>query len=242
MREISTSNLSAELQAAGYDLTLQEFHHDVTPLPNGHCLVLSNVLKPFTDLPGYPGVTNVLGDVVIDLDQNLQPAWVWNEFDHFDVNRHPMAFPDWTHTNAVIYSPSDGNIIVSMRHQNWGVKVDYQNGEGAGDVLWRLGEGATSLCKAASILPIGSMHSTIPRCSVPTAQAISHSALWIMVMTASFLRAWPAERAALPPVSTRPFPPSRSTRVQRQLPSPSIRFCPRPFIATLAEIPNCLQR
>ncbi len=141
VREISTNDLSAKLQAAGYDLTLQQFHHDVTPLPNGHWLVLSNILRPFTDLPGYPGVTNVLGDVVIDLDENLQPVWVWNEFDHFDVNRHPMQFPDWTHTNAIVYSPSDGNIIVSMRHQNWVVKVDYSNGTGTGNILWRLGEG-----------------------------------------------------------------------------------------------------
>jgi arylsulfate sulfotransferase len=141
IREISANDLSAKLQAAGYDLTLLEFHHDITPLPNGHWLVLSNVMKAFTDLPGYPGLTYVLGDVVIDVDENLQPTWVWNEFDHLDVNRHPMQFPDWTHTNAVVYSPSDGNIIVSMRHQNWVVKVDYSNGTGTGNILWRLGEG-----------------------------------------------------------------------------------------------------
>jgi len=141
IREISTNDLSTKLQAAGYDLTLRQFHHDVTPLPNGHWLVLSNVIRPFTDLPGYPGVTNVLGDVVIDLDQNLQPVWVWNEFDHFDVNRHPMMFPDWTHTNAIVYSKDDGNILVSIRHQNWVVKVDYENGSGSGNVLWRLGQG-----------------------------------------------------------------------------------------------------
>ncbi|HWW23082.1 MAG TPA: aryl-sulfate sulfotransferase, partial [Edaphobacter sp.] len=141
IRQISTTDLSAKLQAAGYNLTLQQFHHDVTPLPNGHWLVLSNVIRPFTDLSGYPGVTNVIGDVVIDLDENMQPVWVWNEFDHLDVNRHPMQFPDWTHTNAVVYSPSDGNIIVSMRHQNWVVKVDYGKGTGTGNILWRLGEG-----------------------------------------------------------------------------------------------------
>jgi arylsulfate sulfotransferase len=141
VREITTNDLSAKLQANGYDFTLQQFHHDVTPLPNGHWLVLSNIIRPFTDLPGYPGVTNVLGDVVIDLDENLQPVWVWNEFDHFDVNRHPMQFPDWTHTNAIVYSSSDGNIFVSMRHQNWVVKIDYRDGAGTGDVLWRLGQG-----------------------------------------------------------------------------------------------------
>ena len=72
---------------------------------------------------------------------NLQPVWAWNEFNHLDPNRHPYLFPDWTHTNAVLYSPDDGNILVSMRHQNWVVKVDYQDGKGSGAILWQLGEG-----------------------------------------------------------------------------------------------------
>ena len=141
IREISITDLTNSLANAGYNLQLLTFHHDVTPLPNGHWLVLSNILRPFTDLPGYPGVTNVLADVVIDLDQNLQPVWVWNEFDHLDVTRHPMGFPDLTHTNAVVYSPTDHNILVSMRHQNWVVKVDYNDGAGTGNILWHLGEG-----------------------------------------------------------------------------------------------------
>ncbi len=141
VREISLLDLNAELATAGYGFSLLTFHHDVTPLPNGHWLVLANTSRDFTDLPGYPGVTTVLGDVIVDLDANLQPVWVWNEFDHFDVNRHPFNFPDWTHTNAVVYSKDDGNLLVSMRHQNWVVKVDYKDGTGTGDVLWRLGEG-----------------------------------------------------------------------------------------------------
>lgn len=141
INELKNTDLTAKLQGAGYNLNILEFHHDVTPLPNGHRLVLGNVLKAFTDLPGYPGVTNVLGDVIVDLDANMNPVWVWNEFDHLDVNRHPMGFPDWTHTNAVVYSPSDHNILVSMRHQNWVVKVDYRDGAGGGGILWHLGEG-----------------------------------------------------------------------------------------------------
>ena len=43
------------------------------------------------------------------------------------------------HTNAVLYSPDDGNLIISMRHQNWLIKIDYANGTGAGVVLWKLG-------------------------------------------------------------------------------------------------------
>ena len=75
----------------------------------------------------------------MDLDENFNPVWVWNEFDHFDVNRHPFMFPDWTHTNALLYSEGDGNLLVSIRNQSWLVKVDYRDGAGTGDVLWRLG-------------------------------------------------------------------------------------------------------
>ncbi len=139
IRQLTVQTLSSRLQSLGYNLSLTQFHHALLPLSNGHTLVLSNVLKAFADLPGFPGVTNVLGDVVVDLDENFQPVWVWNEFDHLDVNRHPFLFPDWTHTNAIVYSPTDHNLIISIRHQNWVVKVDYNDGQGTGSVLWHLG-------------------------------------------------------------------------------------------------------
>ena len=47
--------------------------------------------------------------------------------------------PDWTHSNSVVYSPDDGNLLLSMRHQFWVLKIDYENGQGSGDILWRLG-------------------------------------------------------------------------------------------------------
>jgi hypothetical protein len=55
------------------------------------------------------------------------------------VNRHLLSFPDWTHTNAVLYSPSDGDLVISMRHQSWLIKIDYANGSGTGDIVWKLG-------------------------------------------------------------------------------------------------------
>lgn len=150
VREISLDDLNSELARANCaecHVTLQTFNHDVTPLPNGHWLVIGNAtmaLSP-TTTPALTnegsGTTTVLGDVIVDLDSNLQPVWVWNEFNHLDPNRHPWGFPDWTHTNAILYSPDDGNILVSIRHQNWVVKVNYANGTGDGSVIWRLGEG-----------------------------------------------------------------------------------------------------
>lgn len=139
IRQLTMADLNSSLAAAGYDLSLQVFSHDFTVLPNGHILVIANTLKQFTKLSDYPGPISVLGDVVVDLDENFKPVWVWNEFDHLDVNRHPMSFPDWTHSNAIAYSPDDGNFLISMRSQSWIVKVDYNNGLGTGYVLWKLG-------------------------------------------------------------------------------------------------------
>jgi arylsulfate sulfotransferase len=93
------------------------------------------------NLAGSTGPVDVLGDDIIDLDESLQPIWIWSTFDHLDVNRQPMEFPDWTHGNALTYLPQDGDLLLSMRHQHWIIKIDYQNGKGTGDVLWRLGEG-----------------------------------------------------------------------------------------------------
>lgn len=138
IRELSIDDLNTKLTAGGFGLTAGVFHHDVLPLPNGHLIAITNTVKQFTNLPGFPGTTNILGDVLVDLDTNLDPVWVWNEFDHLDVNRHPFEFPDWTHTNAVTIS-DDGNLLVSIRNQNWVVKVDYRDGAGSGNILWRLG-------------------------------------------------------------------------------------------------------
>ncbi len=141
IREVTQSELAAALSAKGYNFNLSSLHHDVLALQNGHWVLLASVSQSFNDLSGYPGTTDVLGDLVIDLDNNNQPVWVWNSFDHLDVNRHPYLFPDWTHSNALLYSTDDHSLLLSMRHQNWIIKIDYADGQGSGKVLWRLGEG-----------------------------------------------------------------------------------------------------
>jgi arylsulfate sulfotransferase len=148
VREISINDLNSELAAATCaecNVTVIDFHHDVEPLPNGHWLAVASTARILSSMSQPPltnaGPTTVLGDVIVDLDQNLQPVWAWNEFNHLDPNRQPLSFPDWTHTNAVIYSKDDGNILVSMRNQNWIVKVNYADGTGDGTILWHLGEG-----------------------------------------------------------------------------------------------------
>ena len=124
-------------------VTVLGTHHDVAVLPNGHLIVLA-------DLTQVVSGTTVTGDMVIDIGdmENVsgsnpthtpQTVWAWNEFNHLDINRRPYMYPDWTHTNAVIYSKDDNNLIISIRHQNWLVKIDYNNAAGAGDILWKMG-------------------------------------------------------------------------------------------------------
>lgn len=134
IRSLTQAQLAASLTAKGYNLTLGSLHHDVLPLPNGHIVLLATVSKQV-------GANDVLGDVLIDVDQNFQPDWVWNAFDHLEVNRHPYLFPDWTHSNSLLYSKDDHDLLLSMRHQNWIIKIDFADGQGSGRVLWRLGEG-----------------------------------------------------------------------------------------------------
>jgi arylsulfate sulfotransferase len=109
-------------------------------LANGHWITIGQISQNFTNLPGYPGTEAVLGDVVVDIDLSGNVAWAWSAFDYLDVNRAPFGLPDWTHSNALVYT-ADGNLLLSMRNQSWILKLDYENGSGSGNVLWKLGEG-----------------------------------------------------------------------------------------------------
>lgn len=149
VHEVSVAQVNQSLQANGYDFTIalgnlvpgaSPFHHDMLVLPNGHWIALCQIAKTFTDLPGYPGTMQVASDAIVDIDPNGNVVWAWSSFDHLDVNRHPyFGLPDWTHSNALVYT-SDGNLLLSMRAQSWVLKIDYANGTGSGNVLWKLGE------------------------------------------------------------------------------------------------------
>ena len=145
--QMTAAQLNTALAAATCaecNVTVIGTHHDFLVLPNGHLIVLAALQEALSD------GTTPTGDIVIDLGdmENVggnnpnhipQPVWAWNEFNHLDTNRRPYSYPDWTHSNALIYSADDGNLIVSIRHQNWLVKFAYSNGAGDGHVIWHLG-------------------------------------------------------------------------------------------------------
>jgi arylsulfate sulfotransferase len=144
--QMTAAQLNTALAAATCDecnVSVIGTHHDFVVLPNGHLIVIASTQQVISG-------TTVTGDVIIDLgdmenvggnnpNHTPQPVWAWNEFNHLDINRQPYSYPDWTHTNAILYSKDDGNLIISIRHQNWLIKVDYNNGTGTKNILWHLG-------------------------------------------------------------------------------------------------------
>lgn len=57
----------------------------------------------------------------------------------------PLAH-DWLHANTIYYWPHSGgtgnqpgDLIWSSRHQDWAIKIDYEDGTGSGDIVWRMG-------------------------------------------------------------------------------------------------------
>jgi arylsulfate sulfotransferase len=155
VRETNLAAVNAQLTAMGHDI-IYGFHHDAQRLPNGATLVMG-LTERTVNINGTP--TNYVGGMILVLDEEFQVTWAWDAFDHLDVNRGPVLgevlepgspeptavvpnLPaiDWLHDNAVSVSPVDGNLIVSVRHQDWVIKIDYRNGQGDGHVIWRLGQ------------------------------------------------------------------------------------------------------
>ncbi len=140
LRETNIHAVSAEL-AALHQPPIIDFDHEAKLLPNGDTVVLASTPK-IVNYKGRP--TKFIGDMVIVLNQNFQPVWVWNAFHWLNTNRlgtdHPIP-TDWLHANAVTWSPEDANLVVSLRTQDWAVKIDYADGTGNGHVIWKLGAG-----------------------------------------------------------------------------------------------------
>jgi arylsulfate sulfotransferase len=149
--DVSLSTVNAAVSSIFGGAPLSSFHHDVEVLPNGHWILLVNYGETINNVAGVPPNSVMEGDALIDWDPQQSVAWTWSTFDHLPLSRVPYGFAapgsgtatDWTHSNAIVYSPTDGNLILSMRNQNWIIKINYNNGAGDGSILWTLGDGGS---------------------------------------------------------------------------------------------------
>ena len=153
VRETNAGRVNEQLAAMG-KRPIDSFHHEAFRLPDDNIAVLAGVEQSLVDVQ-RPGAVNVLGDMVIVLNHDLDVVWTWDSFDYLDVRRRAIGDDrcaggggcppltaganDWTHGNSIAPSP-DGNLLVSFRSQDWVVKIAYDNGEGDGHIIWRLGK------------------------------------------------------------------------------------------------------
>ena len=175
VRQTSVTRLNEVLLSQG-KVGITDVDHDAIRLPNGHTLVIAAQEELFpegTQPPppnSPPGPVDIIGDAILDLDQNLQIAWSWSAYDHLDITRAailgescpgggcPPIFlapsaNDWLHGNSLNYVPQDGNVLISLRHQDWVAKIDYNNGVGSGNVLWELGHGGNFTITGPTTFP-----------------------------------------------------------------------------------------
>ena len=142
---------------------ITQFDHEARRLSNGN-IVVKAASEMLVTNAGQCGTTNgvantcdVIGTQVLVLNRNLQVVWAWDAFDFLNIGRRaslnevckqtsggcPAFFlaataNDWLHTNSVQLTP-DGNFLVSLRDQDWLIKINYANGAGDGKVIWRMG-------------------------------------------------------------------------------------------------------
>ncbi len=171
IRQTSWAIMNDEINAlratqGGSQVRLNFISHEGIRLPNGYTvtLVTDEEVKKLKS-----GTQDVFGDMVVVLDTNWQVVWAWDAFDYLDVNRMTIGGPcvvggpgcpsqffrtqpngqpytqalDWTHANSVYYDPRDGNLVVSVRHQSWAIKINYANARGNGDIIWKFGYGGS---------------------------------------------------------------------------------------------------
>jgi arylsulfate sulfotransferase len=156
--ETNAARINDQLATMGRH-PITSFHHEAIRLANGSYLVMAGSERTLSGVQGA-GAADVLGDIILVLDRNLQVQWFWDAFDYLDPRRAAVlqetcAYPatvacsafyngksanDWLHGNSLDLTP-DGDILYSVRHQDWVVKIDYRNGAGTGRILWRLGTG-----------------------------------------------------------------------------------------------------
>jgi hypothetical protein len=107
-RSLPSSLFADDSSAKGAAQNLANFSRDVLILPNGLWITIIQTSQTFTDLPGYPGTTSVLGDLVVDIDPTLVVVCL-------RLPRHKslsfFRMLDWTHSNALVLT-ADNNLLL----------------------------------------------------------------------------------------------------------------------------------
>ena len=159
--ETNVGRINEQLVAAG-QMPLTDVDHELRQTADGNWLMIGALDKILG--PNIQNGADIIFNEVIVLNPQMQLLWSWNSttcgncatmlpptraaiLGETCTNGQggcpPLTPPntianDWLHSNSVQLAP-DGSIVLSIRHQDWVIKIDYNNGKGTGNILWRLG-------------------------------------------------------------------------------------------------------
>lgn len=125
--------------------TQDGLHHEVDFLPNGNYLALGRENR-YVPTPGDEGDSLLWeGDVIVEVNTDGDTLWSWNAHDYFSYEDYEQAeiddaadggIHDWTHANAVHFTPDMSAVYISVRHLSRITLIDYESK----DVIWNMGK------------------------------------------------------------------------------------------------------
>jgi len=161
IRQWHAANVGAAPNEDSIPVDCDTLHHEVLPTENDRFLALSTKMRRLKDY--YPEPDNlrtraeadVVGDEIVEFGADGKVLRKLNLFDHLDTTRLGNgAFgnfwnnkyeetgvkntEDWSHANAIVRTDEPDWIILSLRHQDCLVKMNFATGE----IRWILGDPA----------------------------------------------------------------------------------------------------
>lgn len=159
--ETNVGRINEQLVAAGQP-ALTAVNHELRTMSDGNIVMIGS-----TDAilgPNIQSGADILYNILVVLNPGLQLVWSWNSVTcgncatelpptraavlgetctNTQAGCPPLTPPntianDWLHGNTAELAP-DGSILMSLRHQDWLLKIDYNYGAGTGNILWRMG-------------------------------------------------------------------------------------------------------
>ena len=124
---------------------ISHFHHDIIRLPNGRYMAITSETQEHSVPALDSDPVELRGDVIVEFEPDGTVTWEWSTFDYLDWQRFPTELShnespprvyDWTHANAIVWLQADNSVLLSLRHQNWVVKIDRSDGT----IEWIFGE------------------------------------------------------------------------------------------------------
>lgn len=108
-------------------------HHDGIELPNGNLLLTVNDGSKYIE-DTMIELNRETGEIEKTMDlKDLLPESFYEEYD--STSREDGKI-DWFHQNSIEYDQADNSIIISGRHQDTIMKIDYETDE----ILWIMGD------------------------------------------------------------------------------------------------------